>query len=89
MWASWKEDKEMNDKKDVEDNMRVKKTKILKEGDIFVCWQQGMTTGWFSNLPFSLYEMHKYLQDLQDLGDNHEYEDLNLSGKSPKSALTL
>ena len=82
MWASWKEDKEMNDKKDVEDNMRVKKTKILKEGDIFVCWQQGMTTGWLS-------KPHKYLQDLQHLGDNHEYEDLNLSGKSPKSALTL
>ena len=44
----------MDNKKDVEDNKRVKKTKILKEGDIFVCWQQGMTTGWFSNLPFSL-----------------------------------
>ena len=35
----------MDNKKDVEDNKRVKKTKILKEWDIFVCWQQGMTTG--------------------------------------------
>ena len=32
-----RKNKEMDNKKDVEENKRVKKTKILKEGDIFVC----------------------------------------------------